>query len=44
MKVYDKTTKKRVRVPIKVLKWHISKVSSGIFKLMEHGRDAYSGY
>ena len=44
MKVYDKTTKKRVRVPIKVLKWHVSKVSSGIFRLMEHGRDAYSGY
>lgn len=44
MKVYDKETKKRVRVPVKVLKWHVSQASKGIFRLLEHGRDAYSGY
>ena len=44
MKVYDKTTKKHVRVPFKVLKCLVSRASKGIFKLREHGRDAYSGY
>lgn len=44
MKVYDKTTKKRIRVPFKVLKCLVLRASDGMFKLREHGRDAYSGY
>ena len=44
MMIYDKQTKKHVRVSKTVLRWYVYVVSKGIFKLHEHGRDAYSGY
>lgn len=44
MTIYDKETKKRVRISKTILRSCVSKASKGIFKLHEHGRDAYSGY
>ena len=44
LSVYDKETKKMARVPLKALKWHISKHFRSLFKIKQHGRDKYSGW
>ena len=44
LSIYDKETKKMVRVPFKALKQHISKHFRNLFKIKRHGRDKYSGW
>lgn len=44
LSVYDKETKKMARVPLKALKWHVSKHFRSLFKIKQHGRDKYSGW